>query len=154
MSAYRPQSGNVLFLILIAVALFAALSYAVTQSTRTNGANADEDKAALIASQIVQMAAAVKTARDRLVVGEGYDQARFSIADAADAKRVLQVRIRYPAKQPVFLMPMVGDCRYRKYLKAGWLTLIPTMRMFIITRSSRLRLAARNWAPRNLMRFS
>lgn len=98
MSAYRPQSGNVLFLILIAVALFAALSYAVTQSTRTNGANADEDKAALIASQIVQMAAAVKTARDRLVVGEGYDQARFSIADAADAKRVFTGSNTIPGK--------------------------------------------------------
>jgi hypothetical protein len=53
------QSGNVLFLILIAVTLFAALSYAVTQSTR-GGGNATSEKLALDAAQIQQWHSTLK----------------------------------------------------------------------------------------------
>lgn len=60
------QKGNVLFLILIAVALFAALSYAVTQSSRSSGDGVAKDKARLIASQIIQYGTDVEQAVTRL----------------------------------------------------------------------------------------
>lgn len=61
----RQQNGNVLFLILIAVALFAALSYAVTQSTR-GGGNADDETSAIAASNLIQLLGSYKVGVDRL----------------------------------------------------------------------------------------
>lgn len=60
------QHGNVLFLILIAVALFAALSYAVTSSSRTGAGGADADKAKLLASDIVGYGTAIEQAISRM----------------------------------------------------------------------------------------
>ncbi len=62
----KQQNGNVLFLILIAVALFAALSYAVTQSSRSGGDGVSKDKAKLTASQIIQYATHVEQAISRM----------------------------------------------------------------------------------------
>lgn len=66
--AQSTKSGNVLFLILIAVALFAALSYAVTQSSKTSGGSVDKDKARLQASEIVNFMGSVKAAVDRVML--------------------------------------------------------------------------------------
>ena len=62
----QSPRGNVLFLILIAVALFAALSYAVTSSTRSSSGNINSDKDSLIASQILQYGATIASAKDRM----------------------------------------------------------------------------------------
>lgn len=61
------ESGNVLFLILIAVALFAALSYAVTQSSRSGGGDTGE-KTLVSSSQITQYPASVRTSIVRMVI--------------------------------------------------------------------------------------
>ena len=62
------QSGNVLFLILIAVALFAALSYAVTQSSRS-GSDANRETNVINTSTLTQYPNQVRTAVLRLVIG-------------------------------------------------------------------------------------
>ncbi len=73
------QSGNVLFLILIAVALFAALSYAVTSSTRTGGGQASNETNLISSAQITQFPASVTTAILRMVIsGVSVDEIRFN----------------------------------------------------------------------------
>lgn len=64
----QQEKGNVLFLILIAVALFAALSYAVTQSTRSGGGDASRETNLVNSSQITQYPASIKTAIVRMIV--------------------------------------------------------------------------------------
>ncbi len=65
------ERGNVLFLILIAVALFAALSYAVTQSTRSGGGDAGRETTLVNSSTITQYPASIKTAIVRMIVSNG-----------------------------------------------------------------------------------
>ena len=64
----EKQSGNVLFIILIAVALFAALSYAVTQSSRSGGGDVSAEKAKLLAAEVIQQTALIKSTVDRLQI--------------------------------------------------------------------------------------
>ncbi len=75
---YNKQSGNVLFLILIAVALFAALSYAVTQSTRSGGGTADRETSILNAASLTQYPAALRTSVIRMILnGTDVETIRF-----------------------------------------------------------------------------
>ena len=73
------QSGNVLFLILIAVALFAALSYAITSSSR-GGGNIAREKAILEISTVMQWYATAQANMQRLAIREGIplDQIRIN----------------------------------------------------------------------------
>ena len=62
----NPQAGNILFLILLAVVLFAALSYAVTQSTNGGVKDASPEKLSAQVSEIMNQTAAMDLAITRL----------------------------------------------------------------------------------------
>ncbi|MDD9899687.1 MAG: hypothetical protein OXT65_01765 [Alphaproteobacteria bacterium] len=72
------MKGNVLFLILIAVALFAALSYAITQSGRGSG-SIDKENVVLDAARIIQVVGIAQQVIMRLktVHGCGDDEISF-----------------------------------------------------------------------------
>lgn len=75
----KGESGNVLFLILIAVALFAALSYAVTQSTRSGGGDASGETNLINSAQLTQYPASVRTAIVRMIInGTGVEELEFN----------------------------------------------------------------------------
>jgi type II secretory pathway pseudopilin PulG len=77
MHTTNKSAGNVLFLILIAVALFAALSYVVTQSTRTSGRDVTAEKAKLVAARYLQKINEYVVAINRLKLSGSYDQVLF-----------------------------------------------------------------------------
>ncbi|MGM0422525.1 MAG: hypothetical protein ACQEQL_05435, partial [Pseudomonadota bacterium] len=64
------QNGNALFLILIAVALFAALSYAVTQSGR-GGGDTDREQEMILLGEVHNQIAAFQQAIQRMRVING-----------------------------------------------------------------------------------
>lgn len=65
---YTNENGNVLFLILIAVALFAALSYAVTQSSRSGGSGSEREQGIVNAAGLTQYASSIRTAILRMTI--------------------------------------------------------------------------------------
>lgn len=82
---HKHQKGNVLFLILIAVALFAALSYAVTQSSRSGG-DASRETNVINTASLTQYPNSVRTSVLRLIIA-GIDplDLQFNKPDEFDA---------------------------------------------------------------------
>lgn len=73
----ETQSGNVLFLILIAVALFAALSYAVTTSNR-GGGDADNELAQIAQAESDNCTSSVDATKLRLSLIGGCNESQIS----------------------------------------------------------------------------
>jgi hypothetical protein len=63
----HSEKGNALFLILIAVALFAALSFVIVNSTRSGAGTASEEKTRLNISPILNYIISVTTGLNRLI---------------------------------------------------------------------------------------
>lgn len=104
----KSERGNVLFLILIAVALFAALSYAVTQSTRSGGGDASKETNLVNAAGITQYPASIKTAITRMVVSNAVDPADLLFNTPSSFS---SFNATYPATNGVF-HPTGGGATY------------------------------------------
>lgn len=74
--------GNILFLILIGVALFGALAYAVTQGSRGGGkGDISDEQADIIASQVIENAEDIASAVTRLQIVRGCGDDEFDFAN-------------------------------------------------------------------------
>lgn len=71
------ENGNVLFIILIAVVLFAALSYAVSSSSRSGAGDLSDETLRLKTSQLMQQVVAFRTAIVRIYTLNEVEQIRW-----------------------------------------------------------------------------
>ena len=73
------ERGNVLFLVLIAVALFAALSFAVTQSTQSGGGDVSGETNSVNSSQIIHFTTDVNVSIARMLINrQDVDKLEFN----------------------------------------------------------------------------
>ena len=94
----KYQGGNALFLILIAVVLFAALTYAITQSNRGSGNSSAREGNAVGASSVTQFPAAVRTGVTRILMrGFSVAELRYSRpTDGASYTTTPQQQVFHP----------------------------------------------------------
>lgn len=83
LQTYRPgQTGNVLFLILIAVVLFGALSFAISQTMRTNASNPDRERSEIDAGAIVQFGSSMESAITRIRLSNNCSDTQISFENS------------------------------------------------------------------------
>lgn len=76
------ENGNILFLILLAVVLFAALAYAVTSSMRGGGKDGSDEKSQAIAAQIAQYATLMEQTVTRLRLSNNCSDTQISFENS------------------------------------------------------------------------
>lgn len=85
----KKESGNALFLILIAVALFAALSYAITSSGR-GGGNITKEQGAIYATQLNEFLSTLRYGTERMRLrGIPYEEIEFHYGGACGTNYTL-----------------------------------------------------------------
>lgn len=80
---HLTERGNILFLILLAVVLFAALSYAVTSSTQGGGKNASEETVKSAVAALTQYATLMENTITRLKLTNDCADEQFSFINTS-----------------------------------------------------------------------
>lgn len=91
----KRERGNILFLILLAVILFAALSYAVTSSLRGGGTDASNEKVQTQAAAILQHANQISAAITRMRLANNCTPNQISFAYDSNNDGVVNSSDRY-----------------------------------------------------------
>lgn len=108
------ESGNVLFLILIAVALFAALSYAVTQSTRSGAGDTASETNLISSAQLTQYPAGIRTSVVRMLInGIAVDDLLFNSPSDFGAGGTNIIPEGSPLEQRAVFHPQGGNATYQ-----------------------------------------
>lgn len=81
----RTQRGNILFLILLAVVLFAALSYAVTSSMRGGGKDASNESLKSQVATIQNFGLQIRSALMRMTLSGGFQLWQIDYSDGGNA---------------------------------------------------------------------
>ncbi|MBU0859599.1 MAG: hypothetical protein KJ667_06655 [Alphaproteobacteria bacterium] len=103
------ERGNVLFLILIAVALFAALSYAVTQSTRSGAGDTASETNLISSAQLTQYPAGIRTSVVRMIIG-GIAVEELMFNDPSDFATIVNTD---PLRERAVFHPQGGNATYQ-----------------------------------------
>lgn len=109
------NSGNILFIILIAVALFAALSYVVISSSRSGGGNIEQEQSQLTINGMMQYGVALRTAITRLLVGANCTEETLSFASTGWSNPWLYANLATPASSVCKIFsPKGGDVPWQR----------------------------------------
>ncbi len=119
------ESGNALFFILICVALFAALSFAVTQSSRS-GSDISRERAAILASEFIQYGTALEQAASRMIMMNGVVDYTVDMVDATTRNSAAngscttdKCKLFHP-KGGAIQGRMMPDDAYEESFPTGW----------------------------------
>ena len=105
----NQESGNVLFLILIAVALFAALSYAVTSSTRSQGDSGKEGTLITSAAITQYPSSVIIDLRRMIFSGVSADEVRFNKPADFDKLDSPELGVFHPSGGSATYVPAAAD---------------------------------------------
>lgn len=110
------EKGNALFLILVAVALFAALSYVVMQGGKTSGSLTEKDDQMAAFARLTQFPEAVRTTIEKMLL-TGTDVTELDFGRNAEGKGAVFQNVRY--QNPPLSIGTTSDWGFKTHAADG-----------------------------------